>query len=469
MEQESRAVTQTLAFSEAEFNLYKFTFLQNAGYVIFLLLFNNFVEICNNGKEPASNSVLMETSLLFLAVLIGNFWSIYAGFESDARGHARCIRKSFDYGVIHGLFLAILPWLTTIIPGIYLYFSVFLAALFQAISSAYVNASYHAWFVASAHNLGYQGSLDPYTSRRRLTANLAWVTIGVLLLSILYFQGSRAPTHLTLSMAGFAIMLFYFIGSVKSRRLIFSGDLGSFETVGGRLKRVNIANNCLESFKNARMIMLGDRAVLGASTLFVVTWTLGVMVLYFWQKALQGDGSDWNFSKWAGIIWIGLTAGRIVGNSLAVLPDVAAPNVKARRLALGAWLAGGSMILFFAWRFMIHKTEWRFLDMWTLPLAVLLIFVNRIGQEIVLPFAYARIHESRHVLIAQNRASVESLLAVWTTPPLLITWGMVFMFEKWFHHPATLIVLVFGVLGLLLVLSSLLNKWQDSSVGRAED
>jgi len=93
-----------------------------------------------------------------------------------------------------------------------------------------------------------------------------------------------------------------------------------------------------------------------------------------------------------------------------------------------------------------------------LPLAVLLIFVNRIGQEIVLPFAYARIHESRHVLIAQNRASVESLLAVWTTPPLLITWGMVFMFEKWFHHPATLIVLVFGVLGLLLVLSSLLNK-----------
>lgn len=456
MEAESKAITQTAAFDEAEFDLYKFTFFQNSGYVIFLLLFADFVEICKPANGSAQNSVLVETSLLFLAVLIGNFWSVYAGFESDAKGHARCIVKSFDFGVIHGFILAILPWLTGAIPSAYLYAIVFLATLFQVISSAYVNASYHAWFVAAAHNLGYRGSLDPYTSRRRLISNLAWVIVGSLLLFMIFLRGKEDPDRLILSIAGSAIAAFYLIGSIQSRAMRRSNDLGSFETIAR--DSASIKKNFLESFKNARMIMLRDSRVFGASTLFVITWTLGVMVLYFWQKALQTKGETLDVSKWAGLIWVILTVGRVAGNSLAVLPDYVSEDARARRLNFGAWLAGGSMIFFFGWRFVFHRLGLDLPGMLTLTIAVLLLLVNRIGQEIVLPFAYARIHESNHPLIVQNRASVESLLALWTTPPLVLTWIMVYAFEKRAQSASTLIVLVFGLLGVLLVLSSLLNK-----------
>lgn len=463
------------SFRRVEKNLYFFTALQNAGYVVFLLLYLDYFTSCVTDTKAA---VWIETSILFAAVLLGNVYSIYAGFESDARGHGRGIRKSFDFGVIHGLILALLPWMLPWgLPSAAALFLLFLAVLFQAVSSAYVNASYHAWFVASIHNLGYTGTLQPFTSRRRLVANLVWLLVGVPVIWFLPLIVS--DLHIRITISGLVIAALYLVGAVKIRALIWSQqDIGAFETSGDYSSK-GFAQTGWQSFKLAVGIIRQDAKVLYAAALWVVTWTLGVMVLYFWKDALlaQFQSSTTRqspsavFATWAGLIWVLMTIGRVIGNWMAVMPDAASTKTKDNRLRLGGLLNGLPMVVYAVWLLAAHSFGDAFFlnqsSMIAAILAVLLIVLNRVGQEIVMPFAYARLHESTASGIAQNRAALESLLAVGTSVPLLLTWLLIIYLEQMRGIGSLVLALVFGALG-CLVIFTVLNKRLLSAAQQSE-
>ncbi len=450
-----KKINQLDAFRNAEWNLYVFSALQNSGYVIFLLLYHDYMEVCDPRNDQG---VWLDTSLLFSAVLIGNIFSIYAGFSSDAHGHGRGIRKSFDWGVFHGVILMLLPFMPWQAPPLSIGCTVvFLAVLLQSFSSAYVNASYHAWFVSSVHNLGYTDALDAYTSRRRLIANLVWLVVGVFILWPFREIFSDLKTRIWVS--GAMITGFYLFGAWRIRQIIWSKtDLGSFESASTFTKET-VAKNCLESFAQAWSIIRHDGNALTASTLYVVTWTLGVMVLYFWQAALGEHPSSGLLGRLGSVVWVLMTFGRVVGNSMAVLPE--GSPLKESRLKLGGWLNGLSMVLFALLLLAVNKSTQPAIfneEMATAILAVLLIVTNRVGQEIVLPFAYARLHETKSVSICQNRASVESFLSVWTSVPLLAVWGLITVLENLTNWKPLIIGLVYGFLGSLVIVCVLLNR-----------
>jgi hypothetical protein len=416
------------AFRNAEWNLYLFTALQNAGYVVFFLLYHDYMEMCD---PQNSQGVWLDTSLLFSAALIGNLFSVYAGFASDAHGHGRGIRKSFDFGVIHGVILTLLPLMPWQAPPVSVgCVVVFLALLVQGFSSAYVNASYHAWFVASAHNMGYHGTLDSYTSRRRLVANLVWLLIGV---AVLWPFQLIADLRTRIYISGALITTFYLVGAWRIRKVIWSEqDMGSFESAS-TFSDKTVAKNWRESFSQAWSIIRHDGDALTAAALYVATWTLGIMVLYFWQAALAEHPASRYLIGTSSVIWVLMTLGRVLGNSMAVLPAGSTATQKESMLRLGGWFNGLSMVTFAILLFFASKlagSSMHSVEIVTAIIAVLLIVLNRVGQEMVLPFAYARLHESKSVAICQNRAAVESFLSVWTSIPLVAVWGLIFVLEN---------------------------------------
>jgi hypothetical protein len=519
-----------------------------AGYILFALSYTYWLGSSSDGHGAGSQ---LPIYVIFATSAVGNLYALWGGYRADTSGPRDGIKIMF----LLGLGSAIALFASTLVQGTQ-HISLTsgpmaclaIAALLQSLSGQYISTALRPWFNTKLKGSGALAGLDRdqtdkvldlYHARQRLIMNVSWLIFGLLLLAW------RPDTPMELRMLAVAIFctfaagLFYpceaatenpalespgppseklsevqgqqsaagttapangdspVSGPASTAAPADGGSAGS-GPVGTSGKTPSKKPTFLGALAAAFNLLRKDPPALASSSLFVLSYFLGLLIMFFWQdfysphpEKIPGDIAPAEVQKWEEgwksffhfyfpIVWFVMSYGRILGSQIATydpkrevplqasLVANVAPRVSTRRKKW-KWgiILNGVVSLFMGLTLLFCPMHGAGFYVF-LCLMALFLFLNRIGQEILFPMCLSSINSIKE--IQGKRATVEALVTCATTLGVPIVLGCMYL-TKSFDGDGVDVKVVLGYslagFGALLPLVRWIEKRLEKKVAEA--
>jgi hypothetical protein len=366
--------------------------LSSAGYIAYVIIFYDIYARATGDKTHFTALVILSGSLFLEALL-----EIPTGAFADRYGYHKAVKLGFAALFFHALFYLIAAFrLQDQGTGNHpLIFSLLIIGeALAALGLALQNGSLNSWFVRNIRREGYGKELTPFMSRKRLATNLSWLIVGLFAI-VLRSQGSLTGPFL-IGVISYLVAFFVTLKLITGSRS---------EKKPERFSLRFFIRLTKDEFYGALGGILENRKLLVVAIAHAIFWTLGIIITYSWRQILEiKEQSETFFLRYAGIVWLIYSVGRILGNHIASRIKVHEAHKRDNRVSffnLGQFLMAVPLL------FMILVVKTANSTPLYMIVAILLA-ISRVGQELSKPITMAWTHEE--IRTERYRATIDSLI-----------------------------------------------------------
>lgn len=370
---------------------YFVTALSSAGYIAYVIVFYD-VYTRATGDQSNFTALVILSGSLFLEALL----EIPTGAFADQYGYHRAVRLSFAALFFHALFYLMATFrLQGQGTGNHpLIFSLLIIGeALAAFGIALQNGSLNSWFVRNIRREGYEKELTPFMSRRRLTTNLTWLIIGLFAI-ILRGRGNFTEPFIigvVSYSAAFFVTLKLITGTHPEKKMEPFTATSFFQLIK-------------DEFYGALGGILENRKLFVVAVAHAIFWTLGIIITYSWQQIIGIKEGDKTLLPYAGVVYLGSSLGRILGNHVASRIKVHEVHERDNRVGffnLGQFLMASPLLVMILGLNISNPMR-------LYMIAAALLAISRVGQELSKPITMAWTHEE--IRTERYRATIDSLI-----------------------------------------------------------